>query len=276
MNHAKTVFVLSVIAVVGLSALLLLRDGDRTAGDVELTIHCAAGLRKPVEEIIAEYQRQYGVTIRANYGPSGALQSQIKAGQGGDIYLPADASYVEAMRKDGLAREAIPVAQLTAGIAVRKGNPKKVQDLAGLSKAGVKVSLANVEAAVGKFTRKVLVQSGHWDAISKGEIVFKPTVNAVAEDVALGSVDAAIAWDAVIKQFDELDFVSVPEFDRRTKHSTVCLLNSSPAPREALRFMRYLAARDRGQKIFRENHFVTGEGDAWSVHRRFVSTQVPC
>jgi len=47
------------------------------------------------------------------------------------------------------------------------------------------------------------------EAVNKHTTVFKPTVNDLANDVKIGTVDAAIVWDATVKQYAEM--VAVPE-----------------------------------------------------------------
>jgi ABC-type molybdate transport system substrate-binding protein len=45
---------------------------------------------------------------------------------------------------------------------------------------------------------------------------------------------------------------------------TVAVLRSSRQPTEALRFARYLSARDKGLEAFRRHHYTVVEGDVWA------------
>ena len=107
-------------------------------------------------------------------------------------------------------------------------------------------------------TRRLLTESGHWSRLEPrvtARGVFKPTVNDVANDVKLGSVDAGIVWDSTAVQYPELSIVHVPELDRGTSLVEIGVLRSSRDPAAALRFARFVGARDEGLKKFREDGF---------------------
>lgn len=266
MNAAKILFFAALVVLVGLVALLLYpgRDDAAMAIGEPIVLHCAAGLRVPVSEIIAQYEDEFGIVVRPQYAGSGELAAQLEVA-GGDLFLPADISYIEDARRKGLVQESIPAAYLTAGIAVPRGNPKNIRTLADLRRNDVRVSLANPSAAIGKFTKNVLSGVHLWKQIEENAAVFKFTVNDIAQDVATGAADAAIVWDAVVGLFDNLDFIHVPEFDQKRKTATIGVLTSSPNPTSALRFARYLTAADRGLLHFKDAGFEVVEGDRWEL-----------
>ncbi|MEZ5326090.1 MAG: molybdate ABC transporter substrate-binding protein [Verrucomicrobiales bacterium] len=264
MSKGKLILVLIAAAIAALVAILTLPESDRSQGSNEvLVVHCAAGLRLPVSEIVDAYKKETGRSVQLNFGPSGALEATLEVA-GGDLFLPADRSYIDSAKSKELVDEVIPVAYLTAGIAVARGNPRRIGGLDDLTAEGVKVVLANPEAAVGKFTRKVLAATGLLDAIEKNVIVTKPTVNEVAETVELGLADAGIIWDALAHQYENVAFVHVPEFDQRRKEACVGVLRSARNPTRALHFARYLSARDRGHEIFKKHGYEVPAGDKWS------------
>ena len=243
----------------------LTNDNDRDGpGSADLLFHCAAGLRKPMSEIARQYEEEFGVKVNLQFGGSGALASQLELA-GGDLYLPADQSYIDSAREKGLMEEAIPVALLTAGLVVPKGNPRGLTTLSDLGKEGLKISLAERSASVGRFTWKVLEEEGLLARVNPNVVVTKPTVNAIVEDVATGAVDVSLAWDAVAKNFSEVEWLAVPEFLKRAKRASIGVLTSSKDAKRALHFARYVTARDRGRKVFQEMGFmVPDEGDKWS------------
>ncbi|MDF1712457.1 MAG: molybdate ABC transporter substrate-binding protein, partial [Akkermansiaceae bacterium] len=243
------------VALLG-GALWWLRKGDgvNEPGKEDLLVHCAAGLRKPMSEIAGQYEEEFGVKVNLQFGGSGALASQLEVA-GGDLYLPADQSYIDSAREKGLMKEAIPVARLTAGLVVPKGNPKGLQELSDLGQEGLKVSLAEKSASVGKFTWKVLEMEGLLDKVTPNVVVTKPTVNAIVEDVATGAVDVSLAWDAVAGNFVEVEWIAVPEFSRRAKRASIGVLTSCKDATRALHFARFVTARDRGRKIFSDLGF---------------------
>ncbi len=230
-----------------------------------LTMYCAAGMKPAVEKIAKEYKEAYGVHINLQYGGSGTLLSNLQVAGRGDLYLAADESYIEKAREKGLLEETQPLAYLTPVIAVAADNPKNIQQLSDLYSDKLKVSIANPDAAsVGRLTRKILQTAGQWEEFEQYIDVMKPTVNDVANDVKLGAVDAGILWDAVVEQYQELAYISLPEWEQYRQQVTVGVLRSSTNPTEALKFLRYLSARDKGLQTFSGLGYATVEGDPWS------------
>lgn len=236
-------------------------DRDKSSDPKELIMLCAAGIKNPVTKIAEQYEEEYGVSVRLQFGGSGTLLSNLEIA-GADIYLAADSSYTNQAKEKGLIAETIPVAWMKGGYGVSKGNPKKITSLADLRKEGVRVGIGNPEAAsVGRFTRKILSKHGAWEGLEPA--VTFPTVNELANALKLGTIDVAILWDAVAAQYPEIDFVSLPEFDAEKKDVTIAVATSSKAPTAALRFCRYLAARDKGLPVFEEEGFEVTAGDLW-------------
>ncbi|MAG57120.1 MAG: hypothetical protein CMJ83_12575 [Planctomycetes bacterium] len=152
------------------------------------------------------------------------------------------------------------------------GNPKGVRRLDDLLRDDVKVGLANPDAAaVGRATRSLMRGLGRWKALATKAHVMKPTVESLVNDLKLGAVDVAVLWDATVGQYEELDIADIPELaDGGERQVTVGVLDSSEVPAAALRFARYLGARDRGLATFQSGGFRVVNGDPWAVRPRLV------
>ncbi|TWT46335.1 putative binding protein precursor [Thalassoglobus neptunius] len=245
-----------------------------------IVMQTAAGMRVAVEQIAADYEREYGVHVDLRYGGSNSLLNQIQVNQfdTSDLYLAADDSYTEKARELGLAQEQIPIAYLRPVIAVRKDSGKTFQSLEDLLAEGVSLSVGSPDqAAIGKATQKALEnisygKSNFWNAFEKHVTehgVFKPTVNEVANDIMIGAVDAGIVWDSTVMMpnlREELEAIHFDELATDPKLVSVCVLNSSEQPVEALKFARYLSARDRGLKTFASYGMEPVDGDVWEPH----------
>lgn len=241
------------------------------AGQKPLLMFCAAGVKPPVEAIAREYERAFGVRVQLQYGGSGTLLSSLRVTKVGDLYLAADESYMKSARELGLLAEMIPVAKQRPVIAVARGNPKNIRALEDLLRTDVRVAAANPDAAsIGRTVRALLQKSGQWAGMEKRVTVFKPTVNDVANDVKIGSVDAGIVWDATARQYPELEVVAVPLFDAAAETISVGVLKSSQQSAAALRFARYLGARDKGLREFEQFHYEPVEGDVWAERPEIV------
>jgi molybdenum ABC transporter molybdate-binding protein len=274
MRYSKNRLILwsaaTLTAIVALAALAmrLARPSPDSGGSApHLVVYCAAGLRVPVEKTAEEYRQRYGVAIQLQYGGSDTLLNQIKLAPAGDLYIAADERYISTARDQGLVKEAISVASQRPVIAVRKGNPRNVRGIADLLRDDVRVALGSSEqAAIGVTTRRLLTESGQWADLEKrvtASGVFKPTVHDIANDIKLTAVDAGIVWDTTVALYPELDAVEAPELERGRSNITLGVLTASRAPAAALRFARYLSARDRGLRTFGAMGFAVVEGDEW-------------
>ena len=266
------------VAVVGVSAFLLSLGGPGQAPEGQkLVMFCAAGIRVPVEEVAAEYEEKYGVHIELQYGGSNTLLNQIQVNKYGtsDLYLAADDFYTDKAHEAGLAKERLSIAYMRPVIAVAKGNPKNIQSIQDLLKDNVRVSMGSPDqAAVGRAVRKRLkaYQADDSDLWTKLEArvteigVFKPTVNDVANDVVIGTADAGIVWDSTVampKYGEKLMAIPVDELDGDPNLISICVLTSSTQPTAALKFARYLSARDRGLPVFKKYGMRPVDGDIW-------------
>ena len=266
-------FLLASVVLLGVFILMLLpKQERRPGGKVEpLTIYCAAGIRVPVETIARAYEQAYAVPVRVQLGASQSLLASLEVAKQGDLYLPADDSYLRLARQKGLIAETIPLARMTAVLAVRRGNPKNIRSLEDLLGKDIKLAQANPDAAaIGKLTRAALQQTGQWEAVQKRTLVFKPTVSDVAGDIKLGAVDAGFVWDAVVGQMPELEAVRLPALERAIAHISVAILRGSRQPTAALRFARYLGAAEQGLKEFARQHFEPVEGEDWAATPELV------
>jgi molybdenum ABC transporter molybdate-binding protein len=266
MHSANRAFLASLVVAAALIALLAWSqrrpEGETRGGS--LVLYCAAGLRPPVEGVIEEFEKTYGTEVQVFYEGSGALLSSLKVAKRGDLYLAADEGYLKLAEDAGLVAETFAVASLRPVIAVARGNPKRVAGLRDLLRADVRVALANPEqAAVGKETRRVIETTGDWEAMKSKATVFKPTVVDIANDVKVGAVDAAVVWDATVRQYPDLEAVQGNEFDASVQRITLGVLRSSTQPAAALRFARFFSARDRGLKHFERLGYEVAGGDVW-------------
>lgn len=236
-----------------------------------LTLFCAAGLKPAMDEILTTYQSTYKVTVDIQYGGSGTLLSSIQIVPRGDLYLPADSSYLEEAIQKDLVRESIPAAHLSLVLAVPEGNPAGITSLDDLLRDGVRLAVAHPDqAAVGRRTRQVLQKRGLWASVEQRVKVMKPTVSDVATDLKLKAVDAAFIWSATAHQFSGVEVVPVPDLDPDPMVMAVGVLSASKQPTRALHLARYLTARDRGLPVLARHGFTPLEGDTWADHPRLI------
>ena len=271
------VLVLGSLAVIaGLIWMLSQKPADRSPAPSKqpLVLYCAAGVMKPVEEICRAYEKEFGVPVQLEPGGSGTLLSKIRITRGrAHLFVPADNSYIEQGRADGLIAEAIPAAQQHPVIGVTKANPQKVRTLDDLLRSEVKVGIPNPElASLGRTARQALGGSGFWTKLEArqseagAKVSMAGTVNEVAQSVKIGAVDAGLMWDSTAAQFG-LDAIEVDPLTSAKEMVMVGVLNGHDRATDALRLARYLTARDKGEPVFAKHGFrPVPDADAWSEH----------
>ena len=266
LNRPQFFLLASIIVFIALVLFLILNSRDNSSPSLvsPILLYCAAGIKPPVEMAARNYESEYNYRVDIQYGGSGTLLSNLKVARTGDLYIAADESYIEIARQQNLVEEAIPLAVMMPVIAVPKGNPKGIHSIQSLIDNNHKIALGNPDAAsIGKISKKLLTNSGDWPAIKEHAIVFYPTVPEIANSIKLGAVDAGIVWDATVNQYPELDLVRVPELELGSQKATIGVLKTAKDPATALRFARYLAARDRGLIQFDNHGYMPVSGDLW-------------
>jgi molybdate transport system substrate-binding protein len=252
-------FLASLVAFSWLAWKLLSPAGAPEEGGA-IIVYCAAGLRPPVEA----GARSLGPLVELSYGGSQTLLATAEVSRKGDLYIPADESYLQLARAKGLIVESVPLARMRPVLAVRKGNPKGIHSIPDLSRVEVRVSFPSPDAtASGKLVKAALEKAGRWTDLDARRPVSKPTVNDVANDLKLGVVDAGFVWDATVRQYPELETVAVPELEGVTASISAGVLKWSARPAAALRFARWLASPDRGGPEFARGGYEPSGGDAW-------------
>lgn len=273
MNRVLIFLIGSAFVLIGLFVMLANPGGQKgnrsatDAGQPTVMLYCAASNRAVMESIHEAYENEYGVRIDIQYGPSQTLLSSIEISHIGDLYLPADDSYLEMAKQKDLIAETIPIAKMKAVVAVAKGNPKSIHSYADLVRDDVRLVLANPDtAAIGNVTRNVLTDADLWKDVADAATAYRATVNEVAGDIAIGAADAGIVYDAVLHTYDDVEFVELPELSLAASDIAVGVIRSTKQATRALHFARYLSAADRGLEHYRRFGFHVATGDRWADH----------
>lgn len=231
-----------------------------------LIMQVAAALRTPLEAIAADYTKETGVKVEIRLGPSQTLLANIELSRQGDIYIPADDSYIELAKTKNLTAEVIPTAEQWVRVAVQKGNPKGIRTLDDLLRPDVRLVQANPDsAAIGKVVRAELQRLSLWDPLAKKTAAFKPAVTEVANDVKINAADASFAWDTMAVNYPDLEFLAIAPLDALSAKVSVAVLSTAPDATAAIKFARYLTASDRGLLHFGKAGFKVVPGDKWAA-----------
>ncbi len=260
------------VVILALLIWALRSDPATTQQPTKLVLYCAAGLKQPVENALAEYQKLYpNVLIQLQPSSSGKLIGQILATNAavGDLFLPAEEWYLDQLKAKGQLAESIPIASHFPVLAVAKGNPKKVVSLEDLLRDEVRVALPDPGAAIGRTLKEYFTTTGLWPKLEArmakdARVSLHGTVNEAASAVKLGTADVGIVWLEISRQFD-LEAVRLGEFDQLRRRVSIGVLGPCTQPTRALHLARFLAARDKGGALFAMAHMETiPDADTWA------------
>jgi len=224
-------------------------------GPGRLLLFCGAGLRPPVAEAVEQFTASRNTTIECDYAGSEVQLSRIKLTGRGDLYMPGDVHYVNLAADQGLIRSQQDVCYFVPVIMVRKGNPKDIRNLKDLVRPGIKLGLGDPKAcAIGRTASTIFEKSGIDE--SNLPVAFRAvTVNELGNHVQLGTLDAAIVWDAVAAQFaDDAETVAIPAEQNVISTVGVGVLKSSEHPQHASAFVDYLTSAE-GRATFRKHGY---------------------
>lgn len=265
MTRVVGLMAVSLVMLLGLLSLLrghrMTAEPDTAAKNSasgELTLYCAASNREVIEAAKSEFERRTGIAVRANYGASQTLLSALQVSGEGDLYLPADDSYLDLAVDQQLLgeRDIVKLATMSVVVVVAQDNPRYIATWDDLLRGDVRLVQANPDAAaIGKVTREALLATGQWSPLEARTVAYKGTVNEVANDVALGAADAGIVFDAVGHSYPALRRLEFPELAGIRAHVAIGVLRGSHQRDAARRFAEFLAAADGGQPIYQRFGF---------------------
>lgn len=291
-GETNPVVLLLAVAVVATAVLIAFLPGasqSEKSTTRPLGMLVAAGIRGPVEQILLDYEEEFGVRVEVQYGGSNMLLNQLKVNKFDqpDLYLAADAFFTDQAVVEGLATEVFPIAYQEPVIAFRTDRPLLATDWTEILEKELRWSIADPDqAAIGKSVRELLssvplndtqATSDLWQQLQAQATrlgVFKPTVNEVANDIKIGAVDAGFVWSSTVaspEYKNELSFIALSELKETAglndlgDQVSIAVLNSSPDPTRAIRLARYISAKDRGLPVFDSYGMKPVDGDVWAL-----------
>jgi molybdate transport system substrate-binding protein len=164
-----------------------------------VTVAAASDLKFALDEILARFERDSGMSVRAVYGSSGQFVRQIEQGAPFDLFLSADEEFVFRLAERGLTRDrGVLYAIGRIVLFVPAGSTlEPAADLSGLQHALTRGSLtrfaiANPEhAPYGRAAEEALRHAGLWTQL-QGKLVLGENVSQAAQFAASGNASGGI------------------------------------------------------------------------------------
>ena len=195
----KRIFIFLLLAVLGLGLSSCGKKKETVKKENKTFMLCSgAGLMKPMNELIKQFEQKTGAKVQVHYGGSAEIFGILETTCGCDVFIPGAYKYTQEALKGGyLIKDTIKNLTLHIPIIIVSGNNKKgIRGLEDLARPGVKVVLGDSRAcAIGKVAKKILEKNGLWQKVKKNVLTFTPTVNQLLIYIATGQADAAIVWE---------------------------------------------------------------------------------
>jgi molybdate transport system substrate-binding protein len=186
-------------AFVALLAAILLTAP--AAAQDKITVYAAASMRNALDEADAAFTKTTGVQVRASYAASSALAKQIAEGAPADVFISADAQWMDWLeqrkliapgtRADLLGNTLVLIAPKTSSLTsidIEQGF-----DLAKLAGDG-RIAVADVRAVpAGLYAKAALEQLGAWSATGP-KLAQAENVRAALAYVARGEAPLGVVY----------------------------------------------------------------------------------
>lgn len=251
---------LSSLLLLALLSLALLPE-TRSSKDRVLTVYCAASLRQPLEEAAAAFQRSHGITIRLDYGSSGAMETRLRQDiayglQLCDIFLPADEQFTQRCFTDGMVYEPLRLAQFKLVYACPKFSDSRFTRMTEVLTQHQEIVVCDRSAAAGAKTHALFMRSGHWQLLQEKHLRSAATVVEAAGWIRdSGIIQGGFIWNTTALQHDLVSH-EIEELADSTTTITAAISQGSLNRDLATQFIQFLQAKDGGLRYFLNHHFV--------------------
>ena len=225
-------------------------DGDTGSTKTTLNVYAAASLKKTFTEIEAAYEKQHpNVDVKLNFAGSSALVNQIQQGADVDVIATADERTMDKL--GDLVNGPQIFARNTLVIATAPGNPKHIENFAGLRNADISTVVCAVEVPCGAATAEVEKNTGVQLAPKSEEA----SVSAVLAKVSSGEADAGLVYVTDAKGVgDKVSVVTDPAFAKVVNNYPIATLKASKHADQASEFVTMVLG-DKGQQVLTDAGF---------------------
>jgi molybdate transport system substrate-binding protein len=232
-----------------------------------ITVAAAADLTEVMNEIVANFQKSTGCTVRVSTGSSGNFLSQIENGAPFDVFFSADIEYPRKLEAEGLAAPGSTYLYAVGKIVLWVRNDSRVdisKGFAALRDPSIqKIAIANPQhAPYGRAAQQALQNAGVYDAV-KNRLVLGENISQAAQFVESGNAEAGIvalslALSPGLKKKGR--FWRIPENLYAPIEQGVVLLRASQNPQGAQKFLDYIKTPETAALLERYGFALPAKG----------------
>lgn len=162
-----------------------------------LRVSAAVSLSEVISEVAREFERSEGCSVVVNAAASSTLARQIESGAPADLFVSADLSQVERLRRVSAIDDnsVTPIASNQLVLVTRPDVPPATDALSFLGRQNVRRIAIGEPSTVpaGVYARRFLERSNAWHRLRQ-KLVPVQHVRAALRAVARGEADAAFVY----------------------------------------------------------------------------------
>ncbi|MFS0783271.1 molybdate ABC transporter substrate-binding protein [Bacillus sp. 1P06AnD] len=228
---------------------------------VALTVSAAASLNDALSEIKTKFEKAHPhITLKTNFGGSGALQQQISQGAPVDLFISAAEDKFNTLVKNGFIHksDSVNLVQNELVLVVPKKSTLSINSFEDLATAPIeKMAIGTPESVpAGLYGKETLETLNLWDTL-KSKLVYGKDVRQVLSYVETGNVDAGIVYktDALVS-----DNCTIAATANASTHAPIIypagIIKDSKHPKQTQEFFDYLQS-DASKKVLEKYGFKT-------------------
>jgi molybdate transport system substrate-binding protein len=264
-NCLRTIFA-------GVFALILIGCDKAPTSTAEtqttIRVFSAASLTESFTDVAKQFSAENsGIVVQFNFAGSQELRAQLENGASADLFASANAKEMETAKSELLVDP--QTVRAFAGnrlvVICPQSNPAKLQNLADLTNAGVKIDLADVSVPVGEYADQMLDEisaDARYSADYKKRFLAnvvsrEENVKSVLNKVRLGEVDAGVVYvtDVTPDAAKHVGTIEIPDAFNQVATYPIAIV-AKPGNVEAARKFEDFVLSAAGQAILRRYNFL--------------------
>ena len=224
----------------------------------ELTVSAAASLTQAFQDMGRQFEAQHpGITVKFNFGASGALLQQIANGAPVDVFASADTDTMDkAVAKKAVNAADVKVFTSNHLVLVTPANSLAViTQLVDLKKPDIKRFAMGLPASVpaGLYAQGALDKAGLWTVV-KDKVISTQNVRQALDYVARNEVDAGFVYASDAQLMAGKVKVAFQVATTAPIHYPMARVSATKQADEASKFITFVLSQ-AGQSVMKKHGF---------------------
>jgi molybdate transport system substrate-binding protein len=241
------------------------------SGSTSIGVFAAGGAKPVLDEICQKFQENHKIKMGVSYGGGGEILSKLILAKCCDVFIAPEQIFMDSAKKKGAINPQTirSIAYMVPVIAVPKGNPGNIRNIADLARPGVSVAITRPETTLlGKYAPEIFDKAGLAEEIAKNIQTYASDPNNLLTMLFMGQVDAGIIWHF----YDDLangNIETIPlHFEELTGIGEMQAAVSSYTKdgRTAQRFIDFIASSE-GKTLFAKNGYAVNMEEVRKICR---------